>query len=75
MIKQTHTRVVFLIKDEPLLDSIKKEFKDKNFVLKCNRHDKYTMVKLTVDTIIKVLPENMIMICGYKTQYESLTHY
>ena len=71
----THTRVVFFIKDEPVLDSIQKEFKGKNYVLECNDSGKFTRVQLSIDTIIEVLPEDNIMLDGYETQFESLTHY
>lgn len=71
----THTKIVFLVKDEPILDSIQKEFKGRTYTIGCAKNGKYTMVQLNVDTIVEILEDDNVMLDGYETQFESIMHY
>jgi len=72
---QTHTEVIFLIKDEPVLDSIQREFKTQTYTIGCAKNGNYTKVQLNVDSLLKVYEGDMIILDGWKTQFEYIRHY
>jgi len=73
--EQTHTELVFLIKNEPVLDSIQKEFKGKTYTIGCAVNGKYTRVQLNVDTLVERLEDDNVMLDGYETQFERIRFY
>lgn len=72
---KTHTKIIFLVKDEPILDSIQKQFKGRTYTLGCAPNGKYTRVQLNVDIVVDILDDDMIMLDGYETQFEGIEHY
>jgi hypothetical protein len=71
----THTKVIFCIKDEPLLGMIQKEFKGTEYLIKALSDEKYTTIQLNVAKVLEVLPDDNLMIDKYQVQFEALKHY
>jgi len=70
-----HTRIVFLVKDEPILGMIQTEFKGRSYVVEVAKNHHYQRIVLHVDIIVPILPDDMIMLDGYETQFEEIRHY
>ena len=74
--KNTHTRIIFCIKEEPILEMIQKEFSEFNFDIKFRSDEsRYKTVQLNVNKIVDFDNEDQIMMEGYKVQFEDLTYY
>ncbi|MFB9055045.1 hypothetical protein ACFFVB_18335 [Formosa undariae] len=70
-----NTEIVFVIKDEPVLEMIHNEFKGKTYTLTVSPNGKYTLIKLKVNVIIPELPDDMVMLDGSECLFEYLRYY
>lgn len=74
--KNTYTRIIFIIKEEPILQMIQNEFSEFNFDLKFRTHkSRFKIVELNVNKIVDHDNEDQIMMDGYIVQFESLNYY
>lgn len=74
--KNTHTRIIFCIKEEPILEMIQKEFSEFNFDIKFSSDkSRYKIVQLNVNTLVEFDDEDQVIIDGYKVQFEYLNYY
>lgn len=74
--KNTHTRIIFCIKEEPILGMIQKEFSEFDFdIIFRSDKSRYKTVQLNVNKIVDFDDEDQIMIEGYTVQFEDLTYY
>ena len=72
----THTRITFCVKDEPILGMIQKEFEDYDFDINWKTDDsRYKTLELSVNKIVGFDNEDQIVMEGYKVQFEDLTYY
>jgi len=74
--RNTHTKIIFCIKDEPILSMIQKEFSGFNYQIKhTTSGSRYKTIELNINKIIEFDNEDQVMIEGYKVQFEHLTYY
>lgn len=72
----THTRIVFCVKNELILEGIEKEFLDCEFSIKQKISDSiYKVIELDVNKIVALPEDGFVTINGYKCQFESLAYY
>lgn len=71
-----NTQIIFIVKNEPILDSIEKEFKNHTYQVKhIPGNNGYSSIIVNVDKVIPGNKDNIIILDSYPTLYESLRHY
>jgi len=73
--KNTHTEIIFCIKDEPILSMIRNEFAGFDYTINMTEQGRFIAVQLNINKIIPFDKDDSILMEGYKTQFESLTYY
>lgn len=74
--KNTHTKIIFCIKDEPILSMIEKEFSKFNYQVKHTASkSRYKTIELNINKIVEHDKEDQITMEGYKVQFEYLNYY
>ena len=74
--KNTHTRIIFSIKDEPILGMIQREFEDYYFEIKWKTNgSRYKTLELRINKIVEFDNEDQVMIEGYTVQFENISYY
>ncbi|MDN3665594.1 hypothetical protein ACFFU1_16575 [Algibacter miyuki] len=72
----THTKIVFCIKDEPILSMIEKEFSSFDYDVKHRTStSRYKTVELNVNKLVPFDDDNQVTIEGYKVLFEDLRYY
>tara|TARA_R110000803_G_C11739819_1_gene290887 strand:+ start:44 stop:265 length:222 start_codon:yes stop_codon:yes gene_type:complete len=71
-----NTRIIFCVKDEPILGMIQSEFKNYDFEIEYKTDGSvYNMAELRVNKIVEFDKEHQVSMNGYKVQFENLTYY
>jgi hypothetical protein len=73
--KNTHTKIIFCVKEEPLLGMIQREFYTHSYSLKVLSDGQFTTIQLNIAKELEVLPNDNVMIDDYPVQFESMRYY
>jgi hypothetical protein len=71
----THTKMVFCIKDEPLLSMIQNEFTGTKYRLKSLSDGVFTTIQLNVEKFLEVSNKDVVLIDNHPVQLDSFKYY
>lgn len=71
----THTKMIFCVKDEPLLGMIQKEFTGTQYSLKTLSDGEFTTIQLNVAKFLEVSNKEEVLIDNCPVQLESFRYY
>lgn len=73
--KNTHTKILFCVKDEPLLSLLQKTFAGLDYSLKALSDKEFLTIQLNIAKELTPLDNEIILIDGQKIKYEAFKNY